>query len=180
MYRDFYPHVCANQSAGTTYVLRKELQLLLPCMADSVHPNNNLYRGYMQAGICTCLNCGKEFPKGKNAFGKYCSNQCQATYQSSLKVAAWLAGEISGWTGKTRQLCAFVRVYLKRVRGSACSVCGWDKHHPVDGKSLTEVDHVDGNAENCRPGNLQILCPNCHSETATFRARNKSSTRNRS
>ena len=91
----------------------------------------------------------------------------------------WLRGEHKGCTGKTLQLSSFVRKYLYDTFGSACSVCGWDERHPVDGRILTEVDHIDGDAGNCSIQNLRILCPNCHSKTETFRARNKKSKRKR-
>ena len=97
-----------------------------------------------------------------------------------MNVANWLSGKDAGWTGKTRQLKNFVRKYLRNTRGTACEQCGWDEHHPSDGNSLTEIDHIDGNAENNKPENLMILCPNCHSMTLTFRSRNKNSKRIRS
>jgi hypothetical protein len=128
----------------------------------------------------TCLSCGAECLKRKNCKHKYCSNACQMqlVYENSVKT--WLDGSNPGWTGKTCQIKSFVRRYLKETRGTACEVCGWDGFHPVDGLSLTEIDHVDGDAMNCVPENLKILCPNCHSMTPTFRARNKSSKRDRS
>ncbi|WP_097962633.1 HNH endonuclease signature motif containing protein [Streptomyces sp. or20] len=53
-----------------------------------------------------------------------------------------------------------------------CSLCGmgrmWrDRPLPL------EVDHIDGNWRNNRPRNLQLLCPNCHSTTETYRGRGK-------
>lgn len=36
-----------------------------------------------------------------------------------------------------------------------------------------QIDHIDGDYKNCRPENLRILCPNCHSLTPTFGALNK-------
>lgn len=100
-------------------------------------------------------------------------------FQSKKKIEDWLAGRLPGWTGKTMQLSKFVRKYLHVTRGTACEICKWDRRHPVDGAVLTEVDHIDGDASNCKPENLRILCPNCHSMTPTFRARNKESKRNR-
>jgi hypothetical protein len=35
------------------------------------------------------------------------------------------------------------------------------------------VDHIDGDFHNNDPGNLRFLCPNCHSQTATFAGRHK-------
>lgn len=125
----------------------------------------------------TCLNCGAVKPLKKNTMGKYCSNACQHGFQHKEKVRKWLAGEEPGYTGKTCQIKEFVRKYLWDTRGTACESCGWNEKHPVDGAVLTEIDHIDGIAINCFPENLRILCPNCHSMTPTFRARNKSSTR---
>lgn len=43
------------------------------------------------------------------------------------------------------------------------------------GKSLTlEIDHINGDNRDNRLINLRILCPNCHSQTDTFRRPKKS------
>jgi hypothetical protein len=34
---------------------------------------------------------------------------------------------------------------------------------------ICELDHIDGNSNNHLLTNLRILCPNCHSQTSTFR-----------
>jgi 5-methylcytosine-specific restriction endonuclease McrA len=36
-----------------------------------------------------------------------------------------------------------------------------------------QVDHIDGRFWNCQPDNLRFLCPNCHSQTATYAGRNR-------
>lgn len=42
------------------------------------------------------------------------------------------------------------------------------------GKPITlNVDHKDGDYRNNVQGNLRFLCPNCHSQTQTFGAKNK-------
>ena len=36
------------------------------------------------------------------------------------------------------------------------------------------MDHIDGRFWDCRADNLRFLCPNCHSQTATYAGRNRS------
>jgi 5-methylcytosine-specific restriction endonuclease McrA len=36
-----------------------------------------------------------------------------------------------------------------------------------------ELEHIDGNSENNSLDNLSIICPNCHSQTPTYKGANK-------
>lgn len=38
---------------------------------------------------------------------------------------------------------------------------------------ILELEHIDGDRNNNRRENLKWLCPNCHSQTLTFRKNNK-------
>lgn len=40
-----------------------------------------------------------------------------------------------------------------------------------------ELHHIDGNPDNNKEENLQVLCPNHHAMTEHFGSRNKNSTR---
>jgi predicted HNH restriction endonuclease len=40
-----------------------------------------------------------------------------------------------------------------------------------------EIEHIDGNFENNAEENLELLCPNCHSLTSTYKGANKGSGR---
>ena len=54
-----------------------------------------------------------------------------------------------------------------------CEKCGWDKK-PLGAKySPCELHHKDGNSHNHLRENLEMTCPNCHSLTNTYRAKNK-------
>lgn len=123
------------------------------------------------------MNCIYCFNKISRRNAKYCGHKCQQAYQTNQKIEKWLNGEITGYHGKAIGTAPFVRKYLKNLLGSQCSMCGWDEHHNLDNRSLTEIDHIDGDASNTTIDNLRILCPNCHSMTDTYKARNKSSKR---
>ena len=108
---------------------------------------------------------------------KYKSNKEQKLIENRKRIARWFLGQEQGWTGNTRQLRVWIRNYLLEINNFACELCGWDKRHPVDNRPLVQIDHIDGDAENCSPNNLICLCPNCHSMTPTYGARNKNSKR---
>jgi hypothetical protein len=51
-----------------------------------------------------------------------------------------------------------------------CAVCGIDEWN---GRALSlHLDHRNGNSFDHRLENLQLLCPNCHSQTDTYCAKN--------
>jgi hypothetical protein len=84
----------------------------------------------------------------------------------SSKYEYWVAGnECIGITNPT------LRKYLTKLYGYKCSCCGlkdWNN------KIITlEVEHLDGDSNNNLVKNLCLLCPNCHSQTSTYKGRNK-------
>ena len=102
----------------------------------------------------------------------YCSNKCQHTDTKNTKVQQWLSNEISGMKRGAR-LIHSVREYLLERAEHKCECCSWGEINPVTGRSPLEINHIDGNAGNNRPENLQVICPNCHSLTPTWKALNK-------
>jgi hypothetical protein len=63
-----------------------------------------------------------------------------------------------------------IRLIKEGVKKSECEICGINEWL---GKKLSlELDHVDGNKNNHRLDNLRIVCPNCHSQTHTYRGKN--------
>jgi 5-methylcytosine-specific restriction endonuclease McrA len=56
-----------------------------------------------------------------------------------------------------------------------CNSCGLDKW--MESMITLELEHKDGNNKNNERDNLELLCPNCHSLTHTWRGRNKRTTK---
>lgn len=60
---------------------------------------------------------------------------------------------------------------LKELREWKCDCCGISEWM---GKPISlEIHHIDGDTLNNNLDNLQILCPNCHSQTDNWRSRNQ-------
>lgn len=57
---------------------------------------------------------------------------------------------------------------LKENKCECCGITEWN------GKLINfELHHIDGNSSNNSLSNLQILCPNCHSQTENFRSKKR-------
>jgi 5-methylcytosine-specific restriction endonuclease McrA len=62
------------------------------------------------------------------------------------------------------------RLLKEKIIVNKCDICGIEEWN--DKKINMELDHIDGNRTNHRIENLRMLCPNCHSQTDTYRAKN--------
>jgi Zn finger protein HypA/HybF involved in hydrogenase expression len=70
-----------------------------------------------------------------------------------------------------------LRKRIKLEQNNKCNKCGIDSWN---GKPITlELEHKDGNHHNNERENLECLCPNCHSQTDTWRGKNKRNKRNK-
>jgi len=115
-----------------------------------------------------CINCNTIL--GNQA--KYCSRDCQIKYEYKVYIEQWKKGEISG-TAKGDYMPVKIRRYIFEKFDRKCTKCGWSKINSYTGLIPLHVDHVDGNSENNKEENLDLLCPSCHSLTPNYGSLNK-------
>jgi hypothetical protein len=123
----------------------------------------------------TCPCCGKISRRRAN----FCSQTCVAKVKRDKKIEDWLNGNHEGMRGKT-QTAKWIRDYMIEVSGEKCMSCGWSERNPHTGKVPIELSHKDGNFMNNKIENLEIICPNCHSLTDSYKGANKKEGRPRS
>lgn len=104
----------------------------------------------------------------------YCSNMCQSDYRYHQYIERWIIGHETGDRGVTaKNISKHVRRYILDKYDSSCTICGWNEVNPYTKSVTVEIDHIDGDSTNNTESNLRLLCPNCHSLTASFRNLNR-------
>ena len=124
-----------------------------------------------QIKTVNCLYCNKQFTikvsaagNGYSTSGKFCNRKCCGLYTAQhITINKVKKGEIASSTT--------LRKALIHLYGNKCGECGslplWN------GKPLVlQLHHKDGDACNNVITNLQLLCPNCHSQTNTYCGKN--------
>lgn len=119
-----------------------------------------------------CLNCGKEIEYKASEKGKFCCQQCQFDYKYKRYIKSWKEGNELGYRG-VGQISAHLRRYMLEKTNCSCEICGCNWVNPKSGKPIVEIHHKDGNPYNNVESNLQVLCPNHHAMTETYKNNNK-------
>ena len=141
-----------------------------------INENETFNKGKGKKGIC--LNCGCEYNIYRSSKGKFCSNKCQAEYEYKQYIEKWKNGEESGLRGEY-EISRHIRRYLFEKYNCSCQICGWNEVNPFTGNIPLEIHHIDGDYTNNKEENLQLLCPNHHSLTESFKSHNKNGRKGR-
>jgi len=140
------------------------------------------------SGKLMCHDRSNKCPaiKEKNSFGgkhaydsgkrKSATLMYQELPQKTKDKMNWNKGKFTGtnfsYDGKGNH-----KKFLIEERGHVCESCQNSKWLS---KPITlELEHIDGDNRNNEKNNLKLLCPNCHSQTDTWKGRNKNSIRNK-
>jgi len=116
-----------------------------------------------------CFHCEIEL-KAKQI--KFCGISCQQAHKYKENIFEWLNGSKTGLKYEG-EVSNYVRRYLHEKTNSKCIKCGWGETNKVTGKVPLTVNHIDGNSNNNRPDNLELICPNCHSLTSNYGSLNR-------
>ena len=119
-----------------------------------------------------CKNCGKKLSKETKS--GLCQS-CLKHQQDEEKIKHWLETGDTGCKVATT-LRNVIRDYIKESQNHKCAICGMEDFW--NGKELHFIlDHIDGDASNNWKDNLRLICPNCDSQLATYKSKNKNSAR---
>lgn len=115
----------------------------------------------------TCMFCDTTF-QTQNQSRKYCSSLCHGA-ELKRKKHSQIESGIPASTRNTHKR------YLSDTIGHYCFECRLTEWR---GKPVSlELDHINGDASDDSLSNLRLLCPNCHSQTPTWKGANVGSGR---
>lgn len=81
--------------------------------------------------------------------------------------------EIKKYIGNEKQISSFklkTKLLKLKIKEYKCEKCGIDSWNGV--RVPLDLHHKNGNSNDNNLSNLEILCPNCHSQTENFRGKN--------
>jgi 5-methylcytosine-specific restriction endonuclease McrA len=123
---------------------------------------NEVQRFYEAGNSIT--DCQVHFGFGRKSFNDARLRGAVVTRPQAMPVEQLLSGRRHRGHVKGR----LIRLGLKEDRCEVCGISEWR------GRALSlALHHVNGDGADNRPENLQLLCPNCHSQTDNFAGRKR-------
>lgn len=122
----------------------------------------NAIQRYFDEGH-TYEECMTRFGYGAAAWTAALRNGKLRAFVRREELSAYLSRKLD--RGQLRR-----RLLQEGVLTECCYECGIT--HWLGHRLSLHLDHINGENNDSRPENLRLLCPNCHSQTETFGARN--------
>lgn len=147
------PKICEHCGKVIDYSKKKNRFCSHSCAA-SVANNERTPNSYYK-GKRFCLYCGKG---NIGDISLFCSTKCHSMFVMYEKI----------WRNEASAIT--VKRYLLHINGNVCSECGitsWNEKNIV-----MELEHINGDSTDNSLENVCLLCPNCHSQTPTYKSKN--------
>ena len=141
-----------------------------------------------------CPKCNNNHNKSGTYCSRSCANSRVVTKESNIKRSNALKGkpatrgpikDLDAWRNKIKEtrLQKYLNTPFEELGMENRRRRVFEEQHHKCNKCLLdswlgfplvlELEHKDGNNKNNVRDNLEGLCPNCHSQTTTWRGRNK-------
>lgn len=172
---------CGSDFYATKHTINEARFCSRSCAATSSNRGRNRHGWVNKYGkLCYriqepnfCLKCGVEMNGDHRTKRSFCSRICSFKYQKEKRIEEWMSGKRTGNRADGESISHYVRNYLFEIHDSKCIKCGWSEVHPVTGRVPLTVNHINGDSSDSRQGNLELICPNCHSLTPNYGSLNK-------
>ena len=110
--------------------------------------------------VLLCTYCGASIQGSSTEF---CSRKCQQTYILEQRVAVW---DSSASAPAIRTIKRWLV-----LQNNSCFVCGISSWN---GKPIVlDLEHKNGDSTDNSKENVCLICPNCHSQTTTYKGANR-------
>lgn len=119
-----------------------------------------------------CLNCGNKSKYETNK--KFCSVGCSSNYLHKMAYKNFLDNNEKYCTGY--YIPKGFKDFFLEEQNNKCAICG-NEPYWMNKKIVFVIDHIDGDASNNKRENIRLICPNCDSQTDTFKSKTKNSKR---
>lgn len=133
----------------------------------------NVYAMSAHKGHCSGANSTLHLEEARRWSKGLKSETDERVRRQALKQTIPLQYIIDGNHPKAQSYGLKRKLLKHGVFNNTCSIC--DLEEWMGSPIQCELDHVNGNRHDHRLENLRMLCPNCHSQTNTFRGKNKGS-----
>ncbi len=142
---------------------RKYCSLDCKRVGQSIHSTGAANSNYKSGAHCedSICECGgvKDY-RARQCSG--CKSNLEAKIPDFFKI---------GTPRRNATLWRYIKS-LDLIPWEACVDCGQGWEH--NGKYLSlHLDHINGESSDNRLENLRVLCPNCHTQTPTYAAKNR-------
>ena len=130
------------------------------CSKNCASINNNHKR--KKEDINRCIKCNNIISRRN----KFCNNTCHSEYNKKIIFEKIENGSFSLENKYTES--GWIKLYLINKYGEKCMMCDWNKKNLLTTRIPIQLNHIDGNSDNNKLNNVELLCPNCHSLTPNY------------